>query len=133
MSESIDWDDADGIRAPTRSPLDRIRHLLRRRTGAPMPEPEPNVRRFRRRPIEVEAVQVRGSDDGRLAKAAAHWCRGDVIGTYDDPIVIVGTPHGPARARSGDWILREPAAVGYTHRVVWGSTLRADHEEADPT
>lgn len=93
---------------------------------------EPTVRRFVRRPVEVHAVQVVGSEDGQAARDIARWCGGSVTGTWADPVVLVGVPTVLARARVGDWIVREPAAVGHTTRVVPDPTMRADHEEITP-
>ena len=113
MTESIDW----GGDTPVRG------------TAA---VPAATVRRFRRRPVEVQAVQVAGSHDGQAARDIARWCGGTVTGTRDDPVVLVGVPTVVARARVGDWIVREPAAVGHTHRVIWDPTMHTDHEEIAP-
>ncbi|MFE3202168.1 hypothetical protein [Embleya sp. NPDC059237] len=93
---------------------------------------EATVRWFRRLPVEVQAVQVVGDETGDLGRAIARWCHGSVGGDWTDPVITVGTPFGPATARCGDWILREPMAVGWTYRVVWNPTMGADHEEIGP-
>ncbi|MFI1580048.1 hypothetical protein [Embleya sp. NPDC020630] len=90
---------------------------------------EPTVRRFRRRPIEVQAVQVQGDDTGDLARAIAAWCRGSLSGTYRQPKVLLDE----GAAHVGDWIVREPAAWGHTHRIVREPDMREQHEEIDPT
>ncbi|MFE5332531.1 hypothetical protein ACFRCG_39755 [Embleya sp. NPDC056575] len=96
---------------------------------------EPTVRRFRRRPVEVEAVQVQGDDTGDTARAIAAWCHGDLSGLYRDPKVILDHVDSAGRhhttvARAGDWIIR----LGCDrYQVVHDHDMRADHEEADPT
>lgn len=62
--------------------------------------------RFRRRPLEVQARQVVGSDDGMTGRELALWCGGWVSGTYREPKIGVPTLEGDLVARTGDWIVR---------------------------
>ena len=67
---------------------------------------QPDRTRFRRLPLEVEARQVVGSDDGQTGRDLAAWCGGWVSGTHDEPKIGVPTLEGDLVARVGDWIVR---------------------------
>jgi hypothetical protein len=92
---------------------------------------EPTVRRFRQRPIEVDAVQVAGDDTGETARAIATWCGGGLSGLYRDPKVIIDDSDSSHRyytvvARTGDWIIH---LGGGRHQVVREADMRAGYEE----
>ncbi|MFE5332919.1 hypothetical protein ACFRCG_41705 [Embleya sp. NPDC056575] len=95
---------------------------------------EPAVRRFRRGPVTVDAVQVAGDDTGNTARAIATWCDGAPAGTWDQPRIHVWEhPDGPddaMTARVGMWITREPDGRYRVHR---DAEFRATHEEVDMT
>ncbi|MGW1998600.1 hypothetical protein [Embleya sp. NPDC001921] len=84
---------------------------------------EPTVRRFRRLPIEVEAAQVVGSEDGQTARDIAVWCHGSVSGTYQQPKVILDD----GAARTGDWIVYEPGGP----RILPDREFGGQYEEID--
>lgn len=62
--------------------------------------------RYRKRPVEVDARQLLGSEDGEPARELATWCRGWLGGTFDEPRIVIPTLEGDMRASVGDWIVR---------------------------
>lgn len=59
------------------------------------------IRKYRAKPAEIEAVQVTEQNIIEVAK----WCRGPVILPY---WVNVPTAHGLAECRVGDWVAKGP-------------------------
>lgn len=75
--------------------------------------------RFRKRPIEIEAIQL--TNDTTPDKVA-HWCGGRVAPHPDKnftfgPLVIeIDTLEGTMRAEPGDWIIQGVAGEFYPCR-----------------
>ena len=74
------------------------------------------VRRFRKRPVEIEAIQL----DQMNASAVAKWCGGDEnnFDTLDDGIAIwtgvtIPTLEGTMTCSPGDWVIRGVAGEFY--------------------
>jgi hypothetical protein len=69
------------------------------------------VKRYQRRPLEVEAVQLPplGEDGANAAWAAiATWCGGH-LSTGGPSRLFLNTPDGRMWAGETDWIFREPS------------------------
>lgn len=67
-----------------------------------------DVRRYRKKPVVIEAVLHLG-DHGDVAAAEdiARWCGGEVgWGPKADPGILIKTREGTMRADPGDWIIR---------------------------
>jgi hypothetical protein len=67
-------------------------------------------RRYRRKPIEVEAVQLDPADYDAMC-AVVGWCEGRPVGDEEDNgthILAIDTREGPMYADAGDWIIKEP-------------------------
>lgn len=62
--------------------------------------------RFRKRPIEIEARQLVGDEDGVNGQELAEWCGGRVGGTFREPRITIPTLEGDHLASPGDWIIR---------------------------
>jgi hypothetical protein len=64
--------------------------------------------RFRKRPVEIEARQLLGSDDGQPAREIAAWCGGWLGSTFREPkaMLVIPTLEGDMVARPGDWVVR---------------------------
>lgn len=62
--------------------------------------------RFRKKPVEVEAQQLLGSEDGEAARELARWCDGWIGGSFADPRIGIDTLEGEVTARKGDWIIK---------------------------
>lgn len=62
--------------------------------------------RFRKKPVEIEARQLKGDEDGTWGLAVAEWCGGSVGGSFDKPYVLISTLEGTMRAETGDWIIK---------------------------
>lgn len=62
------------------------------------------VSRFRKRPVEIEAIRV---GDGPYKKAA-EWCGGTIITSDGRRVVgiLIKTLEGDMLANLGDWIIR---------------------------
>jgi hypothetical protein len=61
---------------------------------------------FRKKPVEVQAMQLLGSEDGSAGRAVAEWCGGSLVGTFDEPHLDIRTLEGIMCANPGDWIIR---------------------------
>lgn len=61
---------------------------------------------FRKKPVVVEAQQLRGSEDGKPARLLANWCEGSIGGSFAEPYIIIETLEGNVRATVGDYIIR---------------------------
>lgn len=82
-------------------------------------------RRFRKKPVEIEAMQVtRGNID-----VVAEWCQGTLL--YGGKLTI-STLEGDMRADVGDWIIRgvkgefypcKPDVFAETYHPVLGASL----------
>ena len=72
------------------------------------------VKRFRRKPVEVEAMVYRNNE--KDARAVVGWiCKepgwkpavpGDVRAYYDGHCLVIGTLEGAMHAKDGDWIVK---------------------------
>lgn len=62
--------------------------------------------RYRKKPVEIEAHQVRGTANGELVRQIAQWCGGTPGGTFDDPHILIPTLEGTMRAKAGDYVIR---------------------------
>jgi len=62
------------------------------------------VRRYRKKPVEIEAVQVRddGAEAREFLRAGGARFHEDSI----DPAIVIETLEGDMRAEGGDWIIR---------------------------
>lgn len=67
---------------------------------------DPQTDRFRKRPVEIEARQLLGSDDGEPAREIARWCGGWLGSTFREPKLVIPTLEGDMTARPGDWVVR---------------------------
>jgi hypothetical protein len=69
----------------------------------------PEVKRFRKRPVEIEAIHL---DNKTSPDDAARWCGGHVAIPAGEhytggPLVVeIDTLEGVMAARKGDWIIR---------------------------
>lgn len=63
-----------------------------------------DVKRYRSKPAEVEAVLV--TDDN--TQAVADWCEGEAITFGGGPAVWVHTINGEASAITGEYVVRGP-------------------------
>ena len=63
------------------------------------------VKRFQKKPVEIEAVQLEDSADA--AQDVARWC-GGVWGldTNEVHFIKIETLEGTMEARPGDWVIR---------------------------
>ncbi|MBN7552976.1 hypothetical protein [Mycobacteroides abscessus] len=69
-----------------------------------------NVGRFRKRPVEVEAIEYLGNNNHELAS----WCGGRLIALGQGFWKIeIPTLEGPVTASPGDWIIRGVAGEFY--------------------
>lgn len=61
---------------------------------------------FRKRPVEIEAVQVTVDNIGRVCA----WSSADgvFISEDDEPYIVIPTLEGGMTAKPGDWIIKEP-------------------------
>jgi hypothetical protein len=72
--------------------------------------------RYRKRPVEVEAVQWTGDNNGEVAAMFASDLKGiSPIGRTGEKLVI-RTLEGTMTASKGDWIIRDVAGEAYPCR-----------------
>lgn len=70
------------------------------------------IRRFRKKPVEVEAIQWDGSEARQ--REIVNWSGGKVSGWVDSVYFLeVRTEEGTMRADEGDWIIRGVAGEFY--------------------
>jgi hypothetical protein len=82
--------------------------------------------RFRKRPLEVDAVQIRGdNDDELLAFLHEHVVPFEMVGDHE---LLIHTLEGDMLARKGWWIIRgvegefypcKPEIFEATYEAVW--------------
>jgi hypothetical protein len=75
----------------------------------------PTVARYRKKPVEIEAVQYRPADKAQNERLAHHldgctgW-RADTMpmgeSQMERPVVIIPTLEGDMLAQAGDWIIK---------------------------
>lgn len=78
-----------------------------RYSQAPPPgeEGEPLMPRFRKKPVEIEAMQYDGTDESQ--RAIVNWTNGRAEGWIDHEYhLVIRTLEGDMRASSGDWVIR---------------------------
>lgn len=65
---------------------------------------QPEVKRYRKKPVEIEACQWIDGNGFNLAD----WCGGHVekAENPDDTKIVIPTLEGPITASHGDWIIR---------------------------
>lgn len=69
-------------------------------------------RRFRKKPVTVEAMQWDGTEASQ--QAIVTWSRGEASGWFDgDYFIEIKTPEGTMRADEGDWIIKGVAGEFY--------------------
>lgn len=68
---------------------------------------------YRKKPVEIQAMRLEGSDDGRAALAVASWCGGMIGGTFDEPRIHIDTLEGTVTASAGDYVIRGVAGEFY--------------------
>jgi hypothetical protein len=68
------------------------------------------VKRYRKRPVVIEAAQW--APDERNPLALAHWCGGLLL-LSPSPRIIIHTLEGDHEARPGDWVIRGVAGEFY--------------------
>jgi len=66
------------------------------------------VRRFRKRPVEVEAIRYDGENAGEILSWATRFTLEDPVEQALSDNLIVHTLHGQTTAVPGDWILKGP-------------------------
>jgi len=84
--------------------------------------------RFRKRPVEVEAMQF---DSTSAGVAIVRWAQGSVQGVFDDShgeYLLVETLSGPVRAKRGEWVMRGVEGEFYP---ITDAILRASHDPLD--
>lgn len=68
--------------------------------------------RFRKKPVEVEAMQLpKALDNERALHVVARWCSGEVrwthaVGGHDRHCIDIETLEGTMTALPGDWIIK---------------------------
>lgn len=85
--------------------------------------------KYRKKPVVVEARQIRGYTELLGPDGIAAWCDGVVC--QDErgaAYLIVPTPEGTMRARISDWIIRGVAGEFYPCR---DDIFRATHEPVE--
>lgn len=86
--------------------------------------------RYRKKPVEVEAVQWDGSHE-RQARIVT-WSQGAVSGWFDEVYYLaIETLEGTMRAEVGDWIIRGVAGEFYPCKPdVFEATYEAVESQA---
>ena len=85
------------------------------------------MQKFRRKPIEVEAVQLTVENIGEVAK----WCNGCVKEMGRGPrqmAIDIPSPEGGLRALIGDWIIK---GVNGEFELYWSDVFDANYEPID--